>query len=188
MIFLIFGLAFFISVHLIPAFPSLRSAIIGKIKVSAYSTFFSLLSLISVVLIVIGLKQADFVALYNPPSWGRHLNMLLMFVALYFFASNTKGSAPSSVKLITAFPLSWALIIWATGHLLANGDLAHVVLFSSFLIYGVLSIISGRARGLKPVTTERPALMFELLFLCVIAIIYAGLFITHRYFTGMPLL
>ncbi len=185
---LIFGIALFMVVHLIPALPRLRTAIINRTNISAYTTFFSLFSLISIVLIVFGLKSADFVALYDPPSWGRPLNMLLMFIALYFFASNTKGSAPSSVKVFTAFPLSWALIIWASGHLFANGDLAHVILFASFLAYGIVGILSGKSRGIQPVITEHPALHLQLIFTCVILGIYVALFWGHKYFTGMPLI
>ena len=185
---LIFGLLLFIGTHLIPAFPKLRESIISKLKPSGYNAVFSILSLISIVLIVFGLKQAPFEALYDPTSWGRHLNMVMMFLALYLFASNTSGSSPSSAKVFTAFPISWGVIVWSIGHLFANGDLAHVILFGGFLIYSVISIITGKARGLKPVTTERPPLQQEAIFVVIVVIVYAVLFWAHGYFTGMPLI
>ena len=185
---LISGLLLFIGVHLIPAFPKLRENIITKLKPSGYNAVFSILSLISIVLIVFGLKQAPFEALYDPPSWGRHLNMVMMLLALYLFASNSVGTSPSSAKVYTAFPLSWGVIVWSTGHLFANGDFAHVTLFSGFLIYGVISIISGKARGLKPVSTQRPPLHMEAIFVVIILIVYSALFWAHGYFTGMPLI
>jgi uncharacterized membrane protein len=35
---------------------------------------------------------------------------------------------------------------WALAHLLANGNLAHVVLFGSFLAWGVLDFMAARRR------------------------------------------
>ncbi len=185
---LIFGLLLFIGTHLIPAFPKLRGNCIHKLKPSGYNAVFSIFSLISIVLIVFGLKQAPFETLYDPPSWGRHLNMLMMLLALYLFASNTVGTSPSSVKVFTAFPISWGVIIWSIGHLFANGDLARVILFGSFLVYSIISIISGKARGLKPVATERPPLQQEAVFVVIVVIVYVVLFWAHGYFTGMPLI
>lgn len=185
---LILGLLLFIGVHLIPAFPKLRENFVSKLKPSGYNAVFSVFSLISIALIVFGLKQAPFIALYDPPNWGRHLNMLLMLLALYLFASNTVGTSPSSIKVFTAFPISWGVIVWATGHLFANGDLAHVILFGGFLVYGVISIISGKARGLKPIATKRPPFQQEAVFIVIVLIVYSVLFWAHGYFTGMPLI
>ncbi|MDQ3273052.1 MAG: NnrU family protein, partial [Pseudomonadota bacterium] len=36
--------------------------------------------------------------------------------------------------------------VWALAHLLANGNLAHVVLFGSFLVWAALSFRAARAR------------------------------------------
>ena len=188
MVLLIFGLILFISIHLIPAFPKLREKVIGKLKPKGYAILFNSVSLTSIVLIVLGLKQATFVPIYDPPSWGRDVNMIMMFVAIYLFASNTKGNSPSSVKVFTANPISWGVIVWSIGHLFANGDKAHVILFSSFLVYSVISIISGNMRGLKPVLTERPPFKLEVVFIVVIILVYSLLFWTHGYYTGMPLI
>lgn len=188
MVLLIFGLVLFISLHLIPAFPKLREYAISKLKTSGYKAVFNIASISSIVLIVFGLKQASFEVLYDPPRRGQHLNMLLMFAAIYLFASNTKDTSPSSVKVFTAHPIRWGVIVWSVGHLFANGDLTHVILFGSFFVYSVIIIISGNNRGLKPVLTELPPFRLEAVFLLVVAIVYSVLFWAHRYFTGMPLI
>ena len=41
-------------------------------------------------------------------------------------------------------------IFWATGHLLANGDMASIILFGGFLVYAILHIIIGTANGVRP--------------------------------------
>lgn len=185
---LISGLVLFLATHLIPSFPNLRTGLIDKLKLNGYKLLFSLLSIVSIVLIVYGLKAADFNPLYQPQSWGRHAVMLLMLPAVYLFLSNPTGPAPSSAKVITAHPLNWGVILWATGHLLANGDLAHVLLFSTFWLFSVISIVSGNLRGQKPALERCPPLVAEAVFAVTVTIIYGILAWGHGYFTGTPIM
>jgi uncharacterized membrane protein len=185
---LLSGLVLFFAIHLIPSFPGLRDNLLTRLKPAGYRLIFSLISTISIVLVVYGLKAAEFTPLYDPPSWGRHTAMLLMLPAIYLFLSNPIGPAPSSAKALTAHPLNWGVILWASGHLLANGDLAHVLLFLTFLIFSALSIASGNLRGQKPALAERPPLRTEAVFLLIVLIVYGFLVWGHGYFTGMPLI
>ncbi|MEO0912986.1 MAG: NnrU family protein, partial [Pseudomonadota bacterium] len=87
---------------------------------------FALLILLSVVLMVLGYRAADFVAVYTPPGWATHLNNLLMFGAIALFGmGNSKGRARSWFR----HPMLMGLATWAVAHLLVNGDLASLVLF-----------------------------------------------------------
>ena len=184
---LIAGLFCFFIIHLVPSFPNTRANVIARIGAGPYKGIFSLISLIGFVLIVYGLKAAPFGSLYVPPSWGRHANMLLMLPSLYLFFSTSLGPAPSSAKVFSAHPMNWGVVVWSFGHLLANGDMAHVLLFGSFLVFTIISIVTGNARGMKPVLQHRPPLLKEILFIGVVVVIYLGLFASHRFFTGMPL-
>lgn len=184
---LIAGLLVFVLIHLVPAAPTMRSGMVSRFGPGPYRGIFSVLSLLGLVLIVMGLRRAEFVPVYDPPAWGRTANYLLMLLAIYLFASNGVGSAPSSARYYSAHPLSWGIVVWSGGHLLANGDRAHVVLFGTFFVYGIISIISGTMRGHKPSATQRPALLAELAFIGVVLVAYVALFWGHRYFTGMPL-
>jgi len=185
---LISGLVLFFATHLIPSSQTLRKTLVDKLNLSRYKAVFSVLSILGIVLVVYGLKEASFQPLYEPPRWGRHLAMLIMLPAVYFFLSNSVGPAPSSAKAFTAHPLNWGVILWATAHLLANGDLAHVLLFSSFGIFAVVSILSGESRGLRPTLNQRPPLGAEAVFLGIVVIVYSALIFGHSYFTGMPLI
>jgi uncharacterized membrane protein len=51
------------------------------------------------------------------------------------------------IKKAVKHPMLLAVKIWATGHLLANGELNSVLLFGSFLAYGVLDRIAVKKRG-----------------------------------------
>jgi uncharacterized membrane protein len=44
-------------------------------------------------------------------------------------------------------PMALGTVIFAAVHLSANGDLASALLFGSFGLYAILSVISGEARG-----------------------------------------
>lgn len=182
---LLVGLILFICLHLIPVSPELRTRLVAKLGDGPYKGIFSVLSLVSIVAIVIGLKNAPFVALYNPPAWGRPLALLLMLPALYLFFSTSIGPAPSTAKVITAHPMSWGVIVWSAAHLLANGDLAHVMLFVSMGIYSAVSIVSGNARGIVPKLNSRPAAKSELVFIGVVVLVYIFIVFLHPYFTGM---
>ena len=185
--FLIAGLTVFFIVHLVPSFPGIRQKLINRISAGAYLGLFSLISLVGLVLIVYGLKSVPFETMYSPPDWGRSANMLLMLVALYLFFSTSIGPAPSSAKVISAHPMNWGVVVWSFGHLLANGDKAHVLLFGSFFIFSIISIVTGNARGMKPVLVKRPPIISEIIFIAITIAIYMMLFWGHRYFAGMPL-
>ena len=184
---LIAGLVTFLTIHLVPSAPGLRAALVGKLGELSYKASFALISLAGIVLIVKGLQQAPFDPLYAPPDWGRHAAMLLMLPAIYLFASTGRFPAPSSAKVLTAHPMNWGVILWSIGHLLSNGDLAHVLLFATIGAFGAISIVTGNARGLKP-ASERPPLAMEAGFGVLVLVIYAALLWGHAYFTGMPLI
>ena len=185
---LIIGLIIFLLLHFIPSFPSLREKLRQALTPKGYKILFSVLSLLGIVLIVFGLKQAPFIELYKPPAWGRHLAMLLMFPAIYCFFSTSLGPAPSSLKVYTANPLNWGVALWAGSHLFANGDVAHVMLFASLLIFSLISIVTSNQRGMQPSLKVRPPLTLELGFVLVVFLMYAVLIWAHVYITGMPLI
>lgn len=160
----------------------------AKLNLTGYRVLFSLLSFASIVQIIYGLMEAPFLALYEPPAWGRHAAMLIMLPAVYLFLSNPIGPAPSSAKALTAHPLNLGIILWATVHLLANGDLARVLLFTTFWLFSLISIVSGNARGIKPKLERRPPLATEAVFAVIVVIVYGLLVWGHVYFTGMPLI
>ncbi len=185
---LILGLIVFFVLHLIPCAPGVKGQVVERLTTNGYMAAFSLLSLVGVVLIVMGLKSADFVELYQPPAAGRGIALVLMLPAIYLFFSNSVGPAPSSAQKWTAHPMNWGVIVWSIAHLLANGDLAHVLLFASFGIYSVVSMLSANARGAKPKRERRPPLAHEAGFLVVVVVLYAVIMWAHVHFTGMALI
>lgn len=99
---------------------------------------FAIAILASVVLIVIGYRMTPFISVYYPPVWGVHATNLLVLLGFYFFAVS---GAKTRLARVVRHPQLSGFSLWALGHLMANGDLAAVLLFGGFLIWAVLEVI-----------------------------------------------
>jgi len=181
---LITGLALFSVFHLIPSFHKSRENIVSSIGIKKYKIVFNIASLTSIVMIVYGFREATNYSFYVPPAWGSIAAIILMLPAIYLFMSNSAGPAPSSAQAYTAHPLSWGIILWSISHLISNGGAAGVMIFSTFLLVSVASVLTGNKRGMKPRKDKRPAFSKELGFLIIVVVVYCALLWGHRYFTG----
>ncbi|MEM1151104.1 MAG: NnrU family protein [Pseudomonadota bacterium] len=145
---LVLGLLIFFGTHL---FSSLRTRVAGsdlrvQIGEPVYMGAYSTIALAGIVMVWMGYGDArPATVLYQPPVWGRHLNYVLMPIALIVLVS---AYMPTGwIKKTLKHPMLASVKIWALGHLLANGDIASVLLFGGFLAYGVISRISAKRRG-----------------------------------------
>ncbi len=148
MTFLVLGLVIFFGAHLFSAFRSRETGKDIRVKMGAgpYMGLYSLVSLAGFVLIVWGYGAArPAPILYVPPPGLAHLNLALMLPAMVLLVASQlpAGRIAKAVK----HPMLLAVKIWAFGHLLANGELNSVVLFGSFLAYGVIDRIAVKRRG-----------------------------------------
>ena len=130
MILLILGLALWIAGHAFKrVLPNLRQRLGDPGKgVSAA------IILAGVVLMVIGYRGWDADIAYDPPDWGRHLNNLLMLIAVLLFGL---GGSKSTFRGSLRHPMLLGLATWAVAHLLANGDWASVVLFGGLGLWAL---------------------------------------------------
>lgn len=93
------------------------------------------------ILMILGYRMAEFIPVWNPPSFMVHINNLLMLFAFWVFGSSAaKGGKVWPANKIR-HPQLTAVKIWATAHLLANGDLASIILFGGLLGWAVGSVI-----------------------------------------------
>ncbi|MEQ9506347.1 MAG: NnrU family protein [Hyphomonas sp.] len=148
MTYLILGLVIFFGAHLFSAFRSRAPGKDLKVKMGTgpYMGLYSLVSLAGFVLIVWGYGAArPAQILYVPPPGLAHLNLVLMLPAMVLLVASQlpAGRISKAVK----HPMLLAVKIWAFGHLLANGELNSVILFGSFLAYGVIDRIAVKKRG-----------------------------------------
>jgi uncharacterized membrane protein len=94
---------------------------------------------VGLVLIIVGYRRAGFTAVYDPPSWGIHLNNLLMLIAVGLIgASHSK----SHVRGWLRNPMLTGVVVWAVAHLLVNGDVASLVLFGWMGLWALADILT----------------------------------------------
>ncbi|MGI1679529.1 MAG: NnrU family protein [Cellvibrionaceae bacterium] len=153
MILLILGLVIFIGIHFVPAIPSLKHSLVSRLSAKGYKGIFSIVALVGFVLIVIGKMNADFVHVYAPLNGAKHIAMTLMLIAFILLpAAHMKGN----IKRFTRHPMLWGVVCWSAAHLLANGDLASIIMFGSLGLYSLLGMITANARGAQKQTEKLP--------------------------------
>lgn len=158
---LIIGLIVFLGSHSLRIFAEpTRNRLLQERGEGTFKGIYSAISIIGFVLIVWGYgmaRAAGSPILYDPPLWTRHVTYLLMLpVFVFFIASQFPGRIRDALK----HPLLVAVKTWALAHLIANGDLASVLLFGSFLVWAVVDRISVKRRAgpaFSPPAPRRPA-------------------------------
>ena len=134
---LLLGLFIFLGSHLFLRTP-IAIAIKSKLNIYVFRAIFSILSLAGLIFIIMGYSAYRPIApiIYNPPIFTKHINFLLMYAAFICLLATFIGS---KIKAVLVHPMIIAIMIWSFGHLLANGDLASIILFGSFLIWAVIA-------------------------------------------------
>ncbi|MEY3124982.1 MAG: hypothetical protein RLZZ573_1502 [Pseudomonadota bacterium] len=147
MSYLILGLAIFLGVHSVRVVAEdWRTGVRQRIGEMSYKGIYSVLSLIGLGLVVWGFGVArDMPSMvWMPPTGMRHAASLLTLISFVFLAA---AYVPrNSIKARFHHPMVLGVKTWALAHLLANGSVAHLVLFGSFLVWAVVLFISSRRR------------------------------------------
>jgi uncharacterized membrane protein len=122
----------------------------------AFKGLYSVLSLLGFVLLVwgFGIARETPTMVWMPPVGMRHAASLLTLIAFVLLAA---AYVPrNAIKARMHHPMVLAVKTWALAHLLANGSLAHIVLFGSFLAWAVVDFIASRRRD-RRLGTRYPA-------------------------------
>lgn len=147
MLILILGLVLFLGVHSVRVFaPTWRERFIAQRGANAFKGLYTVISLVSFVLVVwgYGLARQQPTVLWVPPAGMRHAAALLTLIAFVLLAAAyVPGNA---IKAKLHHPMTLAIKVWAFAHLLSNGSLADVLLFGGFLVWSVLVFRAARQR------------------------------------------
>jgi uncharacterized membrane protein len=189
---LLSGLILFHGIHLVPTRTGLRASMVERLGRSGYMGLFSFASLIGLILIVIGYGDMRGLAranpqLWVPPTWTRHLVYLLMVPAMILLVA---AYVPSRIRDRVRHPMLASIKLWALAHLLVRGDLASLLLFGSFLAYGIYDRISVKKRqALGPLGDRPGTARGDIIVIGVGLVVYAFmLFVGHGALMGVPLL
>jgi uncharacterized membrane protein len=144
---LILGLILFLGAHSVRIWADgWRNQTIEAYGEKAFKGVYALVSILGFYLLVVGYGEARLqtVALWNPPIFTKHISMLLMLLSSILLVATYIPR--NHFKMRLGHPMVLSVKVWALSHLLANGNLADLVLFGSFLIWAVLNFRSARAR------------------------------------------
>jgi len=180
MLFLVAGLVIFIGVHCLPMRVEVRARLVEKVGLIPYKAGFSLVSALGLGLIIWGKVNADFIEVWQPIDWLRIATIMLMFPALLLIVS--ADGPDNSIRRILGHPMILGVELWAIAHLLANGDLASIILFGSFLVWALVAFASASRR--KPPKGGTAKRLNNVIVLCITAAVYAGILYGHEWFTG----
>lgn len=144
---LILGLLLFLGAHSVRIFADpWRTQMRARLGENGWKGVYSLISIAGFALIIWGYslaRQAP-VVVWVPPMGMRHLAALL---TLFSFIFITAAYVPrNGIKAKLHHPMVLGVKVWALAHLLANGNLADIVLFGSFLLWAVLNFRAARRR------------------------------------------
>ena len=189
MTYLLAGLVLFFGPHLFSAFRSRApgSDLRTKMGYGPYMGLYSLLTIAGFVLIIYGYgAMRPSAVIWVPPVWLKHVNMLFQLLALPIIVAAYMPAG--HIKKTLKHPMLVAVKLWALGHLLANGELNSIILFGSFLAYGVIDRIAVKKRGDNgPPADLKPNVMGDVLSVVVGLGVYAAIaFWLHPILFGVP--
>ena len=100
---------------------------------------------VSIVLMIMGYREAEGVPLYALSIWAWHLNNLLMLIAFFMMGIGTVNGV---VRTKLRHPMLKGVVIWSAAHLLVNGELSALVLFGGLGLWALLQMaVISRAEG-----------------------------------------
>ena len=147
---LIAGIVVFLGLHLLPTLPGLREKLVSRFGENGYKALFSLVSVAAFVLLVYGFAKAPVIQVWSPPAWTHWVAIVLMLPALILLVA---AYVPGRIKARLKHPFLVAIKTGALAHLIANGDLASIILFGSFLAYAVYDRITLKGREERGIVT-----------------------------------
>lgn len=147
MTYLILGLLVFLGVHSVRIVAQgWRAQTRSRTGELRWKGLYSVASLLGLALIVwgFGLARQQPLQLWSPPVAMRHLASVLTLASFLLLAA---AYVPANmIKARLGHPMVLGVVLWSLAHLLANGNLAHLVLFGSFFVWSVIDFVASRQR------------------------------------------
>lgn len=159
---LILAAVFFVALHVGVAGTSLRTRAVATLGETGYRGAFSLLSLLGIYWLAHAYRGAGYLETWGQLAWFKPIAAILMLAAFLLAVLGIATPNPTAVggerllladapaqaiHRVTRHPFLWGVEIWAVTHLIANGDVASLVLFGSLaamVLSGMASIDAKR--------------------------------------------
>jgi uncharacterized membrane protein len=152
---------------------------------SAGQLVITVLLVASLVLMISGYRSADSSILWVLSGDYYWAVAPLLSLPFYLFAADI---CKSKLLLVVPHPQLTAVMVWAAGHLLVNGDVASMLLFGGLFAWAVIQLwLIVRQDAAPDKSRIRNGYLIEAAALALGAVLYLGAGWAHGYF-GYPVL
>lgn len=204
---LVAGLTVFIVGHLLIGSYRVHSGLLNMLGKNMYRLLHSGLAVVGLVLIFMGYSDRPVEIIWALSPMYAMAPVMVMPFALILLAGSTVSR--SSIQRVTRHPMLWGVLLWASAHLVANGDKASVMLFGGMIFYAVVAQGMGDRKmrqtdpqgwaALRHRTSAIPFLAFfagrtipggrdrGLLAVALGLAMYGALLYLHPYVSGVPI-
>ncbi len=168
----LFALLVFLLSHVIPVRPPVRPWLIARLGRGGYFAAYCVVSTGILVWLIVAAARAPYVEVIPPLDVLRWIPLVMMPLVCVLIVGGMTVKNPFSfgglgrgaynpvrpgIFALSRHPLLLALMGWSVVHMLANGDLAHVILFGLFALFaglGMVMIDRRKARDMGPDWSE----------------------------------
>ena len=145
--------AVFFAAHNIPTRPDIKTRLVARLGQRGFGLCYSGLSLLALYWLLIAAGRAPLAQLWHWAPWHNLVPIAVMALVILILAlslgrpnpfsfggANTAAFDPKRAGVVrwTRHPVLAALFLWASAHLVANGTLAHVIVFGIFAVFALL--------------------------------------------------
>jgi uncharacterized membrane protein len=181
---LLLGLFLWSLVHFIPSLAQpMKKAWINAMGDIGYKITFSIVVVLSLVLMVYGWRHTVPTHLYDPVV-ARPVAIALMVVSFLLFGA---AKHPSIINSWVRHPQLTGLILWSTSHLLVNGDSRSVTLFGCLGVWAILEIIFISRREGEWIKKPIPSVPQQIKGVAISLVIFVVAALIHPYLSGVSL-
>lgn len=152
-----YGLAFlaFFASHALPVRPPVKRRLVALFGAAGFTAVYSILSLVVLAWLIEAAGRAPYVPLWGWAAWQPlvpQVAMVPVCLILSFalgrpnpfsfggLGNHRFDAAEPGIVRWTRHPILLAAVLWAAAHMVANGDLAHALLFATFAVFAALGM------------------------------------------------
>jgi uncharacterized membrane protein len=157
---------FFTCIHLFVSGTTLRDQLVKSIGEKAYMGLFSLASILGLAWMILAYRRVEVdEVLWSMPVWFGNAGPSVVALAFLLAIGGLTTPNPTSAQMeglldkedaakgmvaISRHPFQWGMVLWATYHVIINGQIASTIFFGAFAVlsfFGTFSIDRKRARN-----------------------------------------
>tara|TARA_B100000029_G_scaffold514313_1_gene616658 strand:+ start:1508 stop:2203 length:696 start_codon:yes stop_codon:yes gene_type:complete len=170
---LVIATVFFVGIHPAVSGSPLRAVITGVVGEAAFQAAFALLSIGGLAWMVLAYEAAPYEPLWIVPELAWAPVILMPFSAMLIVLGVTSSNPTSAgqdkaierdqpatgITRVTRHPFLVGVVLWAAGHIIANGEVASMIFFGGFLVLGTIGPlnIDAKLQKRKPEAWEKLA-------------------------------